>query len=130
MAYIGPLCERRRVPMLPPGDPPQAPAPRAFFEEILPVLLAEAGPGGPAGRLGFRLFGEPTGAWTVDLSEGQVRAGLEDPLHLLLEMDGEDFEAMLEGKLDLDVALDDARIRARGDLELLARFGALLEDQG
>lgn len=103
--------------------------PRQFFEESLPeILSADEASRLPPRTLTIRLFGEEAGAWTIDFAAKSVKPEIADMQDLLLEMDDVDFQSMMKGKLDIDAAILGGRIRRRGDLEVLAHLGVLLQD--
>lgn len=106
-------------------------SPQEFFEESLPKVLAtEEAKKLPPGTVTFRLFGDEAGAWTIDFEKRSVKAELAEVQDLLLEMDDLDFKAMMKGNLDIEDAMRHGRIRRRGDLELLAYLGLLLQEWG
>ncbi len=103
-----------------------------FFESVCPQLLslqseaaAELG-----GSLAFRVFGDDSGAWFVDLDSASVGPIGDRQADLLLELQSEDFLAMLSGTLNVADAINAGRVRYHGDTSTLVKFGALLEVAG
>ena len=102
--------------------------PENYFEQVLPNILKEKiiGTNNNNHTYGFRLFGETTQAWTIDLGQRRVHNGLMDGADFYIEMDGADFSAMMQDQLDVDNALVDGRIRWNGDLNLLGELAEVL----
>lgn len=108
-----------------PPDPTDA---RYFFENVCPAVL-ECAPESartPGGRVAFRIHGERGGDFVVDFASAGIDA--EVTRHdVFLELSQADFGQLVSGALDLDNAVEGGRVRFRGDIAALVRFGALLE---
>ncbi len=77
----------------------------------------------------FRLFGATASEWSIDLGTREVRrGGLPEP-DLYVEMEHRDFEALLDGALDIHGAVVGGRVRFKGDIRLLTHLGRLLQSQ-
>ena len=102
--------------------------PENYFEQILPNILKEKiiGTNGNNHTYGFRLFGETTNAWTIDMAQRRVHDGIMETADFYIEMDGADFTSMMQDQLDVDNALVDGRIRWNGDLNLLGELAEVL----
>ncbi len=102
---------------------------RVFFDEICPKLfeiqaddIKKLG-----GTLTLRVFGEDGGSWVIDLGEAQIRTGVLHEADAILEMQDRDFLAMMQDRLDLEDALSSGRIRFKGDYQMFAKLGSVLE---
>jgi hypothetical protein len=107
-----------------PPDPTDA---RYFFETVCPAVLESAPDADRAsgGRVAFRVHGERGGDFVVDLARAAIDA--EVTRHdVFLELSQTDFGQLMTGALDFDGAVAGGRVRFRGDVAPLVRFGALL----
>ena len=102
--------------------------PENYFEQVLPNILKEKiiGTNKNNHTYGFRLFGEDTNEWTIDMGQHRVHNGLIENPDFYIEMDGTDFSAMMIDELDVDNAIVDGRIRWNGDLNLLGELAEVL----
>ncbi len=103
---------------------------RSFFEHLCPLLLRERAElcGELGGKFAFRITGEGGGEWLLDLERQQVAARRGDA-DLTIQMDADDFDDLLAGKLDAAMAIDSGQLLFRGEQRLfdhLAQFLAPL----
>ncbi|MBI3184355.1 MAG: SCP2 sterol-binding domain-containing protein [Myxococcales bacterium] len=103
--------------------------PEIFFDEVVPKILSATNEQRKQlkGTCEVTLFGEKRSAWTVDLGKGTVQQGTTDSPDAYLEMDRQDFTAMMMNRLDLHEAVSKGRVRFSGNPPILAHFAAILE---
>ena len=107
---------------------PQGTVARAFFTDICPRMLKirQERCRSVGGRYGFRLAGRSGGQWTLDFESGQVLPRVsEQSVELLVDMPVEDFEDLLEQKLDVSAAVRAGRFRTSGDTRGLAHLAEI-----
>lgn len=68
-----------------------------------------------------------SGAWTVDLTQGEVRAGAEEDADAALSLERAAFDQLVAGRFDAERSARDGTLVARGAPEVLERFALLLE---
>jgi hypothetical protein len=99
-------------------------APHIFFKELVPALLATSKR--TQGICRITLFGRTRYDWTIDLARGTVQRDARYRIvDLDLEMEEQDFTALLAGRLDWDRAISAGRIRYLGELAVLVRLAEL-----
>ena len=103
--------------------------PTHFFEHVCSVVLRVHADISKkvGGRVAFRVLGAGGGDWLIDLDEAKVDKGLSDRFDVLLELGREELSGLFTGKLDVESAIDDGRVRYNGDVGALVRLGAILE---
>jgi hypothetical protein len=109
---------------------PAAVSPRAFFQDICPVVLSHQAQACAAagGSIGFLVVDAHGGAqdWLLDLPKARVQEGGAAGADLYLQMSDTDMVALLQGKLNAGEAAAEGRVIAAGSLHLLGALAALL----
>jgi len=104
--------------------------PEEFFDTIVPQHLESLEVAQDTQRTYvFRLFGEKPAEWSIDLGRRTVRRGALAKPDLYLEMDRDDFTALLAGRFDPRSAVQDGRVRFDGKISLLSDLGRVLQPQ-
>src|SRR5262245_30339226 len=103
--------------------------PEQFFDEIVPQIMKATASrrANVEGVCEIHLFGETRSAWTINLKAGTVLQGGTREADFYLEMDREDFQAMMMNRLDIERAIRGGRVRFEGKLPLLADLADILE---
>lgn len=79
------------------------------------------------GSVVFSFEGQGSQAWTIDLSGWRCEAGAVQSPALRLAMMTNDFEAMLEGRFDLQRGLAAGHVILQGDRYLLHALAEILQ---
>jgi hypothetical protein len=110
-------------------EAPGAISPEQFFDLVVPQLLQGAERGDEGGVCEIHLFGEQRTAWTINLKAGTVSQGVPGGVasDVYLEMPRDDFAELIANRLDVEAAVRSGRLRYEGQLPVLARFAALLQ---
>ncbi len=92
--------------------------PRGFLEKIEKFGREKSFPS--SGVVQINLKGEYGGSWQLNFSPGglTIREGQDTEPDLILEMETEDFQALLEGNLPYNALLPRGKVRLEGDLNL------------
>ena len=104
--------------------------PEFFFDDVVPHifnatrLIREQAR--VTGTCEIQLFGAERSSWTLNLGTGTVEKNKGGDSDLFLEMNREDFVAMLADELDVSAALMQGRIRLQGDVPLLTSLSTIL----
>lgn len=95
---------------------------KIFFEHVCPTLfrMRESICQRLGGRYAFHIGG--SGDWTLDFEALQVEADASQGADLELWMETYEFEALIAGKLDPLVALNDGALKVIGDRRLFANL--------
>jgi hypothetical protein len=103
--------------------------PEQFFDDIVPRIMGAtvSQRAQLQGTCEVHLFGEQSRAWTIDLKAGTVQPGTGTAYDVCLEMEREDFHAMMQNRLDVQRAILDGRVRYAGNLPVLRHFAFLLQ---
>lgn len=103
--------------------------PEQFFDELVPLILAatQAQRASAEGVCEIHLFGQARERWTIDLHAGTVQRGGAREADLYLEMERDDFQALMMNRLDLEHAIRAGRVRFEGRLPVLDELASILE---
>lgn len=76
----------------------------------------------------FDISGEGGGQWTLDLTQDAVpvQAGLAEAAKVTVQMAVADFEALLGGALNAQMAFLSGKLKVHGDMALALKLGKLL----
>jgi len=103
--------------------------PEQFFDEVVPHIMSvtAAQRATLEGVCEIHLFGERETSWTINLKAGTVKSGGGASPDLCLEMDRDDFQAMMQNRLDVERAILGGRVRYEGKLPVLQNLAFLLQ---
>ncbi len=76
----------------------------------------------------FALTGEPEGSWVMVLSDAEksVNEGTSDDADCTITMDAGDFMAMLDGRLNPQMAFMTGKLKVAGEMGLALKLQAIL----
>ncbi len=76
----------------------------------------------------FTLTGEPEGSWMMVLSDDEksVNEGVADAADCTITMDSGDFMAMIEGRLNPQMAFMTGKLKVAGEMGLALKLQAIL----
>ena len=76
----------------------------------------------------FELTGDEEGSWAVDLTEGagKVVEGSIDKPGVSITMDSSDFVALVEGRLNGQMAFMQGKLKLQGDMSLALKLQQIL----
>ncbi len=104
--------------------------PRKVFEEIIPERMKENPDLAKSinATYKFVVTGEGGGTWVVDLTKEPPEVREEDTdANCTITIAAEDFVAMLEGKLDGQMAFMTGKLKIAGDMSLAMKLGQILK---
>ncbi|MBI4818386.1 MAG: SCP2 sterol-binding domain-containing protein [Deltaproteobacteria bacterium] len=104
-----------------------------FFEAILPLLIADAGPRASQVDAVVRfdlVTGESSRSFSADLREGRADygEGLRVDADLVMTVDENLVLPLLLGELDVELAMESGLLAVSGNLEVLERWSRLFGD--
>lgn len=102
--------------------------PVQIFEEYLPLVLKQQTDIAKQIDAIFtvKIRGENGGEWTINLTDQTVKSGAVEQADLSLALKTEDFQRIIEGKLDAEEAFSNNLVEIEGRPQLLASLAALL----
>lgn len=102
----------------------------AFFNEQLPQRLSD--PSVYEGINSVYQFNiENSGHWWVDLQDGQpakIEAGTHENSHVVIDVEAEDWKAILAKELDPTMAFMQQKLRVDGNMALALKLQTFLND--
>lgn len=102
--------------------------PKQIFEEYLPIILDKQKEMSKQIAAVFRIkiTGDGGGEWTINLNNQSVKTGNTEPADLALTLAVGDFQAIMQGKLDAEEAMEGNKLGIEGRPQLLSSLAALL----
>ena len=96
-----------------------------FFTQVCPQQLRDREEEVRAlgGTYGFRIRGGAQADWVIDYADAAVRREPSEGAQLRIELDADDFERLVGGRLDVEEAMAAGRFRLAGQTSLLSRVG-------
>jgi len=99
-------------------------------EQVLKALMGRFRPeaaGGVDATYQLELSGDGGGRWQVSVRDGEceLREGAAAEPDTTISMSAEDFQALIERRLDAMEAYSDGRVQVRGNLWLAMQLGEL-----
>lgn len=102
--------------------------PTELFTDALPKVLTAYKAKGMkvTGTYEINIFGKDGGRWFINAGEAVCRNYNSDKTDCVLEMGIDEFRALTTGSLDAAKAMQEGRVRFRGNPEQLIQLGHLL----
>jgi putative sterol carrier protein len=113
------------------GEPIEV-KPAEWFDKYLPKILGQQKPAADllTASLVCKISGKNGGEWTVDLKSNKIQKGTKTPADAVLEMGGKEFAGLTTGKLDIEKAFGDGKVKFQGNPGVLQRFAVMLQPKG
>ena len=107
--------------------------PKKVFEEIIPQRINENPDLAKSVNASYKFVvtGEGGGTWIVDLTKEppEIKEG-DGEAQCTITISSEDFVAMLEGKLDGQMAFMTGKLKIAGDMSAAMKLGQVLKRAG